>query len=159
MSRPVKTRLDQLQGEKNVSISALLTAAVFTLRELTMGDRRLFALNRPAGQTITLPFSTGKGSCYRLFVRGSYSGTATIATQAGNNPKTGARDQLFGTVAVGGTTTGQFGATGANTTITMNGSTQGGLAGTYIEIEDVAPGVWRVDGTLNGSGTVVTPLS
>jgi hypothetical protein len=159
MSRPFKTRLDQLQGRKNVAIAALETAAAFTLRLLNMGDRRLFPLSLAAGQAMTLPFATGKGGCYRLFVQTTYTGNATIVTQAGNNPKTGARDAFYGTVAIGGTTTGQFGATGSSHTITMNGSTTGGLAGSYIEIEDVAPGVWRIDGTFNGSGTVATPLS
>ena len=160
MSRPFKTRLDQLQGKKNVSNSSSLgTAATILLRELPEGDRRLFPLNLAAGQAITLPFATGKGSCYRLFVGTTYTGSTTIVTQSGNNPKTGARDAFYGSVAVGGTTTGQFGATGSSHTITMNGTTQGGLAGSYIEIEDVAPGIWRIDGTFNGSGTVVTPLS
>lgn len=156
MSRPKKTRLDQLQGEKN---AVAQTAATVALRELNMGDRRLLPISRAAGQAITLPFATGKGSTYRVFVQTTITGSTTIATQSGNNPKTGQRDKLFGSIGIGGTTSGQFGATGASTTITMNGTTQGGLAGSYIEIEDVAPGQWRVDGSLNGSGTVVTPLS
>ena len=158
MSRPFKTRLDQLQGRTNVAISALETAAAFTLRLLNMGDRRLFPLSLAAGQAITLPFATGKGSCYRLFVLTTYTSNTTIVTQAGNNPATGARDAFYGYAGVGGTTSGQFVANGSHT-LTMNGTTQGGIKGSYIEIEDVAPGVWRLAADLNGSGTVVTPLS
>lgn len=159
MSRPKKTRLDQLQGQKNVAISALETAASFVLRKLTEGDRRLFPLNLAAGQAITLPFATGKGSCYRLYVQTTITGSTTISAQAGNNPKTAARDALYGYAGIGGTTSGQFNAGSTIHTLTMNGSTQGGLAGSYIEIEDVAPGVWAVRADLIGSGTVVTPFS
>lgn len=158
MSRPFKTRLDQLQGRKNVALSALETAAAFTLRLLNMGDRRLFPLSLAAGQAITLPFATGKGGCYRLFVATTYTSNATIVVQAGNNPKTGAQDSFQGYAGVGGTTSGQFPAT-ASHTITMNGTTTGGVKGSYIELEDVLPGVWRVAADLNGSGTVATPFS
>lgn len=159
MSRPKQKRLDELQGRKNVSSSVAITAATILLNTLHRGDRRLYPLNLPAGQAITLPFATGKGGCYRLFVEASYTGSSTIVTQAGNNPKTAARDAFYGYAGVGGTTSGQFPATGSSHTLTMNGSTQGGLAGSYIELEDVAPGIWRLAADLNGSGTVVTPLS
>ena len=158
MSRPKKSRLDQLQGKKNVSTSSLETAATFTFRELTEGDRRLFPLNLAAGQAGTLPFATGKGSCYRVFVQTTITGSTTIVTQSGNNPKTGSRDAFYGVAAVSGATSGTFGTNGGHT-VTMNGSTQGGLAGSYIELEDVAAGVWRVKADLAGSGTAVTPFS
>ena len=158
MSRTKKGRLDQLQGKKNVSIQSLLTAAVVALRELTYGDRRLIPINLPAGQALTLPFATGKGSCYRIFVNGTITGSTTIATQAGNNPKTGSRDAFYGQAAISGGTAGTFGTNGGHT-ITQNGTTQGGLIGSYLEIEDVAPGVYRVDANLCGSGVAVTPFS
>lgn len=159
MSRPFKTRLDQLQGRKNVAILALETAAAFTLRLLNMGDRRLFPLSLAAGQAMTLPFATGKGGCYRLFVLTTYTGTSSINTQAGVNPKTGVRDILLGYAGIGSTVGNQFNATGSIHTLTMNGTTQGGVQGSYIELEDVQPGIWRVAADLNGTGTAITPFS
>lgn len=156
MSRPFKTRLDQLQGKKN---TVALIAATISLRELPQGDRRLVPLSLAAGQALTLPFATGKGSCYRLFVETTYTGSSSVSTQTANNPKTAARDVMQGYAGIGGTTSGQFPASGSSHVLTMNGSTQGGLAGSYIEFEDVAPGIWRVAADLNGSGTVVTPFS
>ena len=155
MSRPKKKRLDQLQGQKK---SVSLTAATFTLKELANGDRMLVPLNLAAGQAGLLPFATGKGSVYRLFVQTTITGSTTIATQAGNNPKTGARDGFYGQASLSGTASGTFGASNSHT-ITMNGSTQGGLQGSYIELEDIAPGIWRVLSRLLGSGTTVTPFS
>lgn len=162
MSRPVKTRLDQLQGQKNVSASnALILAATVSLSELRQGDRRIIPLTVQNGQAFTLPFATGKGSMYRLFQQAAItSSTNTCTTQAANNPKTAARDAFYGVIGItsSGTPNG-FQATGTAHVVTMNGSTQGGLAGSYVEYEDVAPGVWRVRGTLNGSGVTITPFS
>jgi hypothetical protein len=41
----------------------------------------------------------------------------------------------------------------------MNGSTQGGLVGSYVEVRDVATGVWSVTGALVASGAFATPFS
>lgn len=43
--------------------------------------------------------------------------------------------------------------------INLNGSTTGGVAGTFIEIVAVAANSYMVTGTVNGSGTVATPFS
>jgi hypothetical protein len=154
MSRPKKKRLDQLQKYSRVSI----TAAALQLSELKQGDRQNVRLNLAAGQALVLPFATGKGGMYRLYVETTYTGTATLKVQTGNNPKTGATDKIWGVATVTGATPGTFAAT-ANGTITMNGSTQGGLVGTYIEIEDVNYGEWRVEANMLGSGVAVTPFS
>jgi len=160
MSRPKKTRLDQLQGEKNKSVSAArILAATVNLSELKDGDRKLIKLTVQSGQAFTLPFATGKGSCYRLFFEKSItSNTDTFVVQSGNNPKTGSQDAFYGYAGIGGSTSNQFIANGSHT-ITLNGSTQGGLAGSYIEIEDADYGFWRVAADLNGSGTTATPFS
>ena len=154
MSRPFKTRLDQLQKKT----SQVITAASFTLSELHQGDRQLTELSLAAGQAILLPFATGKGGTYRLFVLTTITGSTTIKPQSANNPKTGSPDVFYGASLVTGSTPGNFAAT-ANSTITLNGGTTGGLKGSYIELEDVDPGIWRVKGTLLGSGTAATPFS
>lgn len=154
MSRPKKKRLDQIQKDTRVNI---ITAS-YTLNELHRGDRRLIRLNLAAGQAGLLPYATGKGGTYRLFVQTTYTGSSTIKVAQTNNPATSAADVIYGGVGVTGTTAGTFAATGAGT-ITFNGSTTGGLKGTYIELEDAAVGVWRVGGMVLGSGTAVTPFS
>ncbi len=156
MSRPYVKRLNQLQNYSRVTLTGAKA-----LSELRQGDRQLVTMNAPAGQALTLPYATGKGGTYRLLVGASItSNTSTISTQSGNNPKTGARDGLYGVIGVAssGTPNG-FTSTGAAHVITMNGSTQGGLAGSYIELEDVTPGKWRVRGTMCGSGVAATPFS
>jgi len=43
--------------------------------------------------------------------------------------------------------------------INLNGTTTGGVAGTWIEIVAVAANAYMVRGTVNGSGVVATPFS
>lgn len=154
MSRPKFSRLNQLQKSTRKNI---ITAA-YTLSEPRQGDRRLVRLNLAAGQAGLLPYATGKGGTYRLLVQTTYTGSATIKVAQTNNPATSAADVIYGGVNVTGTTAGTFAATGAGT-ITLNGSTTGGLKGTYIELEDAAVGIWRVNGMVLGSGTAATPFS
>lgn len=154
MSRPKQVRLNQLQK----STGRNLTAAAIALSELRQGDRRLVRLNLAAGQALTLPYSTGKGGTYRFYVQTTVTGSTTIAVKAGNNPATAAADVMYGQANVSGSTPGVFVAT-ANGTITLNGTTTGGLIGSYIEVEDVKIGQWRINGALLGSGTAATPFS
>jgi len=44
-------------------------------------------------------------------------------------------------------------------TITMNGSTTGGVRGSLIEVQDIASGIWSVRGSLVSTGTEATPFS
>ncbi len=48
---------------------------------------------------------------------------------------------------------------GSDNTFTMNGSTQGGDAGSYVEFEAAAALTWSVRGDLLGSGGIITPFS
>jgi hypothetical protein len=154
MSRPQKTRLDQIQKRSRVNI----TAATLTLSELRHGDRQNMRLNLAAGQALLLPYATGKGGMYRIFVETTITGSTTLKVAQTNNPKTGIADVIYGVATTTGSTPGTFAAT-ANGTITMNGSTQGGLKGSYIEIEDVDVGIWRVEANMLGSGTTATCFS
>jgi len=43
--------------------------------------------------------------------------------------------------------------------LTMNGSTTGGLLGSYVEVKDVLDGTWHVSGALISSGTEATPFA
>jgi hypothetical protein len=52
-----------------------------------------------------------------------------------------------------------FEAGATDNTITLNGSTKGGLAGGHVEVIDVATNVWFVRGVSAGTGDEVTPFS
>jgi hypothetical protein len=52
-----------------------------------------------------------------------------------------------------------FTAASSNDFINLNGTTTGGVAGTWIQIVAVAANKYMVTGTVNGSGTVATPFA
>lgn len=106
-----------------------------------------------AAQTFTLPASTGSGNVYSIYVKTTKTGNLVI--QVAN-----ATDVINGAVAVTTDAAGVVIPTAAaSDTITMNGSTTGGLAGSYVELQDVAPGFWSVRGALVSTGTEATPFS
>lgn len=109
--------------------------------------------NLAAAQTFTLPAATGSGNIYKVFVKTTKTGNLVIKVAS-------ASDIIQGAVAVTTDAAGVVIPTAATSdTITMNGSTTGGLAGSWVELQDVASGVWRVGGFLNSSGAEATPFS
>ena len=51
-----------------------------------------------------------------------------------------------------------FNAAGADT-LTLDGSTRGGLGGSMVYCRAAADGIWLINCSLNGNGTMVTPWS
>lgn len=111
--------------------------------------------NLAATQTATLPAATGSGNIYRFFVNITKTGSLIIQVNAA--PGT---DIIQGGVSVATDAAGvSVLASATADTITLNGSTTGGLKGSWLELQDVASGVWRVGGFLVSSGTEATPFS
>ena len=52
-----------------------------------------------------------------------------------------------------------FEAASTSDTLTLNGTTKGGLKGDRIVLRDVASGLWSVHALLAGTGTEATPAS
>ena len=52
-----------------------------------------------------------------------------------------------------------FTAGASNDFITLNGTTTGGVAGTWVQIVAIAANKYMVTGVVNGSGTVATPFA
>lgn len=113
-------------------------------------------LNSTTGRIITLPASTGKGDLYMVYVLTTVSSGNHVIRVAN------ASDTMAGFASTATTTTGagtHEAAGGTDDTITLNGTTSGGVAGSYIELEDVSLNVWRVNAHLVGSGVLITPFS
>jgi hypothetical protein len=107
------------------------------------------------GIAATLPASTGTGNRYLFFVGTSASGGSyVISADAGAVFK--------GSIIIpsdAGDAVEAFEAGATDNTITLNGSTKGGLAGGHVEVIDVATNVWFVRGVSAGTGDEVTPFS
>jgi hypothetical protein len=117
---------------------------------------RTLLLDRAAGVTVTLPAATGTGNTYKFFVATTVTSNAYIVQVAN------ATDTMAGMAIVandGGNTASIFETVAASDTITMNGSTTGGILGATIEVQDVASGVWATTVRTAATGSEATPFS
>jgi hypothetical protein len=133
-------------------VNSTVTASTLAVTKALYNGQTI-NLSRAAGITVTLPAATGTNATYRFLV------TTAVTSNSYKIQVANSTDVIQGTLNVAGTTGTPFGSLPASDTITMNGSTQGGLVGSYVEITDIATGVFTTSGALIGSGTVVTPFS
>jgi hypothetical protein len=110
-------------------------------------------LSRAAGIVVTLPAATGTNAVYKFVVTTAVT-TNNYIIQVAN-----ATDTMNGLASVAGTTGSVFSTLPASDTITMNGTTTGGLIGSYVQVTDLAAGYYLVQASLVGSGTPATPFS
>ena len=133
------------------------TASAVTLSKEKHAGKKL-VVNRAAGTAVTLPAATGSGERYEVIVGTTVTSNSTTIKVAN------ASDTMVGqleTASTTGATTNGFceGAGGTDDTITMNGTTTGGIKGSRVLCTDIAVNVWLVEGFLIGSGTLATSLS
>lgn len=144
------------------SLTGGVTAAPVTCTASTLAVTavlhagRTITLNRAAGIAVTLPAATGTGNIYRfVMVAAVTSNTTTIKVANATDIMTGnAYVVSDGAAAVLGYTTGA-----SDDTITLDGSTKGGLKGDLFVITDVATNVFHVQAMTAATGTEATPFS
>jgi len=111
-------------------------------------------LSAAAGLTVTLPAATGTGDVYRVFV------LTTVTSNSYKIQVASASDVIQGGVALSTDIAGvTMLAAATSDTITLNGSTTGGLRGGYLEIRDVSSGIFACVGFLPTTGAEGTPWS
>lgn len=128
--------------------SLTITAAAHANRTVTISSA--------APATITLPQATGTGNKYKFVVAVAATGTAT-KIQVAN-----ATDVMMGYAWCVTTTSDNaegFKTSASSDTISMNGTTQGGVVGDVYIIEDVIAGKFSVQCFLAPTGTEATPFS
>jgi VCBS repeat-containing protein len=127
-------------------------------RAITAADAGADLIMNTAGAALTwtLPAAVGSGYSWR-FVVGTVN-TSNYLIKVAN-----ATDTIDGSVIVnqdGADTVVSFQASGTDDTVTLNGTTTGGVSiGDFVEVWDVAAGQFAVRGLLTGSGTEATPFS
>jgi hypothetical protein len=108
--------------------------------------------NLAATQTFTLPAATGSGNVYKVFVNITKTGDLVLQVTT--------TDIMQGGVSISTDIAGiTMLAAATSDTLTMNGTTTGGVKGSHVEFQDVASGTWRVSGFLCSTGTEATPFS
>jgi hypothetical protein len=119
-------------------------------------------VNAAAGLTLTLPAATGSGDTYHVAIGTTVTSNSVIIRVASGT------DWFAGQAFVSSDNAADAAisfetATGAlasrSDTITMNGTTTGGLAGDRWQFHDIGAGQWEVTGWMSGTGSEVTPFS
>lgn len=114
-------------------------------------------LDTASGSVVTLPAATGTGDTYRFAVTTTVSSNNHVVKVANStDTMIGGLWPVTGAVAAG--VVGDL-AGGSDDTITMNGTTTGGILGTNFTCTDIASGLWLVQGLYVGSGTLATIFS
>jgi len=112
-------------------------------------------INAAAGATISLPTAVGSGYTFKVFI-GTTVTSGSVVIKRGLSS-----DIMQGVILNASATNVETGwSAGSNgNTITLNGSTSGGIKGDYFLFTDAIAGLWTVDGLTSGTGTIVTPFS
>lgn len=131
------------------------TATALTLTAAAYGDRTL-TISSAAPIAITLPASSGSGTRFKMQVQ-------VVATATGHTIKVAnATDVMQGVVLALTTSSANvigYGTTATSDTITLNGTTLGGVVGDIIELEDIKTGFWAVKMVTSPTGSTATPFS
>lgn len=111
-------------------------------------------LSRAAGIVATLPAATGSGVRYEFILAADASGDHIVKVA-------NASDTMMGVAYLGNDSAGAscFYTADSSDTITLNGSTKGGLKGARVIADDIAANVWAVLVYSEASGTEATPFS
>lgn len=113
-------------------------------------------VNAAAGLTVTLPAAAGTGYEYDILI-GTTVTSNNVVIQVANADDTMTGLCIFAQDAAD--TTVGFETAATTDTITMNGSTKGGIKGDRIRLKDVAANLWAVNIVGSATGTEATPFS
>ena len=136
-----------MYAPKNFTASATLTRS---------DADTVLTVNAAAGLTLTLPAAAGTGDSYEIVV-GTTVTSNNLVVQVAN-----ASDVMTGLCLIAqdaGDTSVAFETASTSDTITMNGSTKGGIKGDIIRLKDAAANLWSVNIVASGTGTEATPFS
>jgi hypothetical protein len=148
-SGPVTSTAGFITG---TGVNIPVTAATLTITTADYNGQTV-NLTRAAGITVTLPAATGSNATYSFVVSTTVTSNSNIIKVAN------ATDVLNGTLNVSGATGTVFGTVPASDTITMNGTTTGGLAGTNLKFTCISTTQWLVEGNNLGTGSVATAFA
>jgi len=133
--------------------TAVTAATYAATAELAAG--RVVTLDRAAGQAVTLPAATGSGAVYRFFILTTVTTPSTTITATSSGTLAGAAvvaNDTDASASIFETVTG-------NNTITLNGTTTGGIKGGMVTLTDVSTNLWHVATLGAATGTEATPFS
>lgn len=117
---------------------------------------RTMVFDIASGATVTLPAATGTGNVYKFFVK------TTVTSNSYKIQVASADDTMAGVAVVANDSDNSasiFETAATSDTITLDGTTTGGILGGQVELQDVASGVFSVLVRGAATGTEATPFS
>ena len=119
---------------------------------------RTIVVNNAAGLAIVLPSATATGNTYRVVIGTALSsGDVTVSAPSGSILKGMALVNDIGDSGAG--TSDAFAAGASDEVFTFDQSAGGGKVGDWVEVEDIASGVYLVNAVLTGLPDTATPFS
>ena len=130
------------------------TAATLTVTHEAHGNK-VVTLNRAGGIAVTLPVATGSGQRFTFVVGTTFTSAGTIKVPDASGVINGLAVQSQDA----GNAVQAWEAAATDDTITLDGSTTGGLKGDRVELIDIASNTWQCTAVLAGTGSEATPFS
>lgn len=137
-----------------MSFAPIALTASATLGDVHQGTT--VVVNAAAGLTLTLPAASGSGKVFDILIGTTVTSNAVVVQVAN------ASDVMSGTAINGadaGDTAVMYETAATSDTITMNGSTKGGILGDRITLKDVAANLWAVSVIGSATGAEASPFS
>ena len=116
---------------------------------------RVMLLDKTDGLTVTLPAASGSGNVYKFFVKTTITSNNYVIQVASSD------DTMSGIAVVANdsdNTASIFETLAASDTITLDGSTKGGILGGMVELQDLYSGKYLVKINQSATGTEATPF-
>lgn len=134
-----------------------VTASTLTASQADHAGR-VVVLDRAAGITVTLPASSGTGDVYTFVLKTTITSNDYIVKVANATDVMNGSMAYFNDTGTAGLAKA-WAAADNDDTVTMNGTTKGGYAGTRVICTDYASGFWSVQVYGRQSGSIATPFS
>ncbi len=109
-----------------------------------------------AGLTLTLPAAAGTGKEFDVMVKTTVTSNSVVIQVANSS------DTMTGNAVVladGGSSVVGWETASTSDTITLDGTTTGGVKGDRFKIKDMATNLWAVQAIMSATGTEATPFS
>ncbi len=146
---------NELVGKKYVHRGRVNAGASLTLT-YSEHNQKTIRLDSASGSVVTLPDSNSGGGIYHFVVSTTVTSFNHIIQVANGT------DVMVGIISGLSDDSDNmkgWGTAAGSDTITMNGSTKGGIKGDWITVKDMGSNNWYVSGCIRQSGTEVTPFS
>lgn len=143
-------------ADKSASVVTVGTTTTVLAVTVTAHASRTIVLNSATTCTVSMPAAAGTGEKFTIVVNVlSTDGNKVIAAN-GTDVMKGQAVMCGSTQTTEDTT---FKTSASSDKVTLNGTTQGGIVGTILELIDIAANTWQVKVLANASGTALTPFS